>query len=223
MSSPRFSPVLFDFDGTLVDTAPGITAALAATLEHFGLPAQEPAALRRRIGPPLPEIVRRLTGFEGEALLQAIAYYREQRGGGLAGIGASQLFPGVEALLDELAAAGVPLAIATSRPQESAQAALDHFGLSARFSAIVGAAEQLGRSDKTGVVAEALRLLAEHGAAIDPARTILVGDRVHDAEGAAANGIAAVLVDWGYGVEAEAAGTLGYARGPEALRALLFD
>jgi len=222
MSLPRFSPVLFDFDGTIVDTAPGIVTALAATLDHFGLPAEEPSTLRNRIGPPLPEIVASLTGFVDEQLTEAIAFYRAQRGGGLAGIQNSEIFPGMLELILELKAAGVPLGIATSRPQHSAENALNYFELTSHFTAVVGSDEDAGRKTKGDVVAEALRQLRAAGAEVDPARTLLLGDRIHDAEGGAEHGINVLLVDWGYGTEAEAAGTLGYARGPEDVRKVLF-
>lgn len=216
MASSEWSCILFDFDGTIVDSAPGIIEAMSGMLAQLGLPEREYADLRGQIGPPLPEIVRQLTGFEGPALTEAIAVYRSYRSGG---IYKAELFEGMAELLEQLHEEGMPLAVATSRPEADAQAALRHFRLSDRFAAECGSVEEIGRNTKALVVAEALRQLAEAGH--DVSRPLLVGDRIHDAEGAAENSIDCLIVGWGYGSEAEAAGTLGYVHDIDALRARL--
>ncbi len=128
------------------------------------------------------------------------------------------LFPGIAEVLHRLSAAGVPLSLATSKPETVARRILDHFELSDVFTEITGADDAVGRTSKADVVGEALRRLASH-TPLD--RPVLVGDRHHDVDGAAEHGIPSILVGWGYGAPAEAAGALATVDTPEQLLAEL--
>ena len=97
-------------------------------------------------------------------------------------------------LLADLRAAGVRLAVATSKAEPTARRILEHFGLDEHFDVIAGASVDGVRATKSEVVAHALAQLAPL-----PERVVMVGDRAHDVEGAAAHGIGTVVVDWGYG------------------------
>ena len=103
-------------------------------------------------------------------------------------------FDGVPELLADLRDAGVRLAVATSKAEPTAHRILAHFGLDGYFEVIAGASVDGARSTKADVVAHALDQLAPL-----PERVLMVGDRSHDVEGAAAHGIDTVVVDWGYG------------------------
>jgi phosphoglycolate phosphatase len=96
---------------------------------------------------------------------------------------------------------------------------LSHFGLLDQFDIITGASDDEVRSSKQDVVAEALLRLTAFGA--DLSRPVLVGDREHDVEGATANGVPTIFVDWGYGSPAEQAGTIAVAHTPAELQRLL--
>jgi phosphoglycolate phosphatase-like HAD superfamily hydrolase len=106
----------------------------------------------------------------------------------------NRLFDGIAALLDDLRAAGVRLAVATSKAEPTARRILAHFGLDGHFEVIAGAGVDGSRSSKTEVLAHALAQLQPL-----PDRVLMVGDRRHDVEGAAAHGIDTVVVGWGYG------------------------
>jgi phosphoglycolate phosphatase-like HAD superfamily hydrolase len=136
---------------------------------------------------------------------EAIAAYRADyttRGWSM-----NSVFDGIPALLDDLRAAGVRLAVATSKAEPTARRIIEHFGLDGHFEVVAGASIDGARSSKADVLGHALAQLGPL-----PERVLMVGDRRHDVEGAAAHGIATVVVEWGYGArdfdgpEAAAAG-----------------
>lgn len=191
--------VLFDLDGTLVDSAPGITASLAHAAAAVGLDRPGPEAMRQLIGPPFPQAFVEVLGLDAataDAMLDAYrAVYTDR------GLYEATAFRGVADALDALAAAGVPLAVTTSKPETSAREVLRHLGLVERFDlGVFGARPADGIEGKTAVVA--LALAAHPGL---PVRA-LVGDRSHDVEGAHAHGLPAIGVAWGYGTADELAG-----------------
>jgi phosphoglycolate phosphatase len=216
MTAP-FTSILFDLDGTIVDSAPGITATLAYTFETMGLPVPSPAELLAYVGPPILDSFRDRAGMSLGEAAEALAIYRPRylETGALD----STVFPGVQEVLQSVHVAGIPMSLATSKPETPATLMLSHFGLLGYFDIITGASDDEVRSSKEDVVAEALVRLEAFGA--DLSRPVLVGDREHDIEGAAANGVPTIFVDWGYGSAAEQAGSIALAHSPGELRQLL--
>lgn len=209
--------VLFDLDGTLTDSAPGITGSLVRTFEALGLPIPTPAELIEYVGPPLLDSLQQMAGLDEAGARDALTVYRAD----YAAHGAldSAVFPGVRGVLQRLQAAGVPIAIATSKPEKQAVRILEHFGLAEYFDVIAGASEDESRSAKADVVADALRRLSNEG--VDLEHTVMVGDRLFDVEGAAANGLPTILVEWGYGSPAEADGAFAVVHSTDQLSSLL--
>jgi phosphoglycolate phosphatase len=115
--------------------------------------------------------------------------------------------------------AGMPLALATSKPETQAARILDHFGLIDLFEVVAGASDDERRSEKADVIAWALGLLDDAG--VDRAAPVMVGDRIHDVHGAAVHGIGTVFAEWGYGSPAEASGAVAVARRPDDLPGVL--
>jgi phosphoglycolate phosphatase len=216
MAAP-FTSILFDLDGTIIDSAPGITATLTYTFETMGLPVPSPAELLAYVGPPILDSFRDRAGMSLGEAAEALAIYRPRylESGALN----STVFPGVADVLRAVHAAGIPLSLATSKPETPATLMLSHFRLIEEFDIITGASDDEVRSSKQDVVAEALVRLTAFGA--DLSRPVLVGDREHDIEGAAANGVPTIFVDWGYGSVAEQAGSIAVARTPADLQTLL--
>jgi phosphoglycolate phosphatase len=215
--APAFTSILFDLDGTIVDSAPGITSTLAYTFEELGRPVPGPAELLAYVGPPILDSFRERAGMSMGEAAAALAIYRPR----YLEIGAldSTVFPGVADVLKAVHAAGIPLSLATSKPETPAKLILSHYGLLDEFDVITGASDDEVRSSKADVVAEALVRLAAIGA--DLSRPVLVGDRKHDVEGAAANGIPTIFVDWGYGGAEEQAGAIAVMPTPADLQKLL--
>jgi len=209
--------ILFDLDGTLTDSAPGITSSLARMFATLGEPVPAPAQLIEYVGPPLLDSLQSIGGMTAPEARHALEVYRAD----YAEHGAfdSAVFPGVRGLLERLHSAGIPLAIATSKPELQATRILEHFGLAQYFDVITGATEDESRSAKADVVAEALRRLGERGVALD--HTVMVGDRQYDVEGAGAHGLPTILVEWGYGSPAEAAGAIAVVHSADQLSSLL--
>jgi phosphoglycolate phosphatase-like HAD superfamily hydrolase len=182
--------VLFDLDGTLTDSAEGIVSSFRHALQTVGAPVPEGDLATRVVGPPMHHTLSAL-GL-GEQADAAIAAYRADytsRGWAM-----NSLFDGIPGLLADLRAAGVRLAVATSKAEPTARRILEHFGLDGYFEVIAGARPDGSRAAKADVVAHALRQLQPL-----PDRVLMVGDRMHDVEGAAEHGIDTVVVGWGYG------------------------
>ena len=204
--SPRFTPVLFDLDGTIVDSAPGILSSLVFTFEQLRMPVPPTAELLTWVGPPLLDSFRDLARLDEPASRHALAVYREHYAE--VGVFDAAPYPGVLEVLREIHDAGVPLSLATSKPESTARVILEHFGIDGAFTEITGASDDETRSSKPDVVAEALRRLA---ADAELPRPVMVGDRVHDVEGAAAHEVPTIFVTWGYGSPAESAGAIAIA------------
>jgi phosphoglycolate phosphatase len=193
--------VLLDLDGTLVDSAAVIAEHLAAALATIGAPVPGPDVLRTLVGPPfetaLPELG--LTAAETAAVITA---YRRTYDGAAAA--SSPLYPGTLELLDRLRAQAYRLAVATSKPEHVARDIVRRKGLGV-VELVGGADHPLGRVGKAAVVGSVVERLGLYPA-VDP--VVMVGDRVHDVEGAAEHGVPAIGVGWGYAAPGELAGAL---------------
>lgn len=182
--------MIFDLDGTLTDSAAGIVASFRHALGEIGAVVPEGDLAGRIVGPPM-HVTLTSMGL-GDRADEAVTAYRADyttRGWAM-----NSVFDGIPALLTDLGAAGVRLAVATSKNELTARRIIEHFGLDEHFEVIAGASPDDVRSSKADVVAHALAQLAPL-----PQRVLMVGDRSHDVEGAAAHGIDTVVVEWGYG------------------------
>jgi phosphoglycolate phosphatase len=216
--SKPWSAILFDLDGTITDSAPGILHRLARTLEVIGHPVPPPSELVKFVGPPILEGFRAVADIDAAGAQEALLVYR-----GLAASDGPEadavVYPGIIGVLRAIHAAGVPLAITTSKSEVQAIRILEHLGVAELFATITGSSEDETRSAKADVVAEALVRLP--AADVDLSNTVLVGDRLHDIEGAAVHNIPTIMVEWGYGSPAEAAGAIHVVHSMEQLRAQL--
>ena len=216
MTSP-YSCILFDLDGTIADSAPGITASLGLMFQELGRPVPAQGDLMAWIGPPILDSFRDLVGMDAVESAQALAIYRRHYLDTAAK--ESPIFPGIPGVLRAIHEAGVPLALATSKPEFPASVILDNGNLTQYFRVISGASIDEIRSAKKDIVAEALHRFGMIG--VDVSRPVMVGDRKHDVEGAAAHGVPTIFVEWGYGPAEEQVGTIAVAKDAAELRALL--
>ena len=222
-------PVIFDLDGTLVDPAGGITDGIAAALTELGLPVPGKSRMDAMIGPKLSHSLTDIAGVPAALLEDAIRIYRAHYVS--TGIAQGRLYPGIRGLLEDLVAAGRPIAVATQKPEALARTVLAHHGIAGLFHSIRGSAadEAAGGpptgsvpegsvpddsvpddsapegsvpEGKAGIVAAALSDLAAASAAA-PRPAVMVGDRAQDVAGAAANGLDCIGVGWGFAPDGE--------------------
>lgn len=192
---------IFDLDGTLVDSLPGIAAALAEAFRSIGRTLPE-ANLRAAIGPPIFVIARRVDPALTEPQVLAIerAYrslYDDHHWAH------TTLFPGVAATLQTLYHHGHPLFLLTNKPRTPAIRILEHLGLSQFTDIYTRDRATPPFASKTHML-EAL--IAQHS--LDPAASILAGDTQEDAAAAEASGVPFVFVTYGYGHCPSAANTI---------------
>jgi len=189
--------VLFDLDGTLTDPKEGITKAVAFALKEI-LDIEEPLeSLTRFIGPPLFDSFTQFYGMSGEQAKRAITSYREYFVS--KGMFENSVYDGISDVLQALKKEGVRLAVATSKPTEFAEQILVHFNLAHYFESIVGSNLDGTRSKKSDVISAALEVMN----LTEQDHVIMVGDRMHDVEGAKVHNIPCIGVLYGYGSEAE--------------------
>jgi len=186
--------VLFDLDGTLVDTAPDIARALAVALEGSGVLPPPLDAVKRMVGDGARELIRRSLAVadrdgagEEAALGRFLASYRESVCVG------SRLYPGVVQGLAALRGDGAVLAVVTNKPGDLARSLLGALGIAASFDAIIGDGDGFPRKPDP---AAALSILAKVG--VSPDRAVMVGDGLPDLRLARALGVTAVAATWGY-------------------------
>lgn len=190
----RFQTVLFDVDGTLIHSSPGILQTLRETFERMGVDCSG-FDLQQYLGPPLRRTFSQHF-HDPEDVEKAVTLYRalyKERGQY-----ACRLFPGVSEMLCRLSQAGVLLCTATSKPAEVARPILEHLGIDRWFTIIGGAAMDSSLDTKTAVMQH---VLCQAPVAGRPA--LMVGDRRDDMEGARNCGLPAAAVLYGYGTRQE--------------------
>ena len=192
--SLSISVVLFDVDGTIVDSAPAVMNAFRGALSDYDLPTPDDQRLRTYVGPPLWYSFSDL-GYEGELLANLVSGYRARY---QAHYLDPEPFPGVIELLHDLHRAGSPLATATSKQAPMALAQMEHLGLSEVFDVIAGATPDPA-SSKATVIREALTRLEARG--VDTSHPVIIGDSIWDVRGAQEAGIPVIGVGWGYATE----------------------
>ena len=210
---------LFDCDGTLVDGQAGVCNAMAAAFADAGLPAPDRHQVRRIVGLSLPQAIRLLAPATGEQLRGAIdtAYRERFRAAREAGLLVEPLYDGIAELIARLSAAGWVLGVATGKSQRGLEHCLATHGLTAHFTTLQTADHHPSKPHPAMIAAA----LAETGVAAN--RTVMIGDTVFDMAMAAAAGVRALGVDWGYHTAAEllGAGAAAVAANPAQLEELM--
>ncbi|HEY7040292.1 MAG TPA: HAD hydrolase-like protein [Methylomirabilota bacterium] len=196
---PSRPTVLFDLDGTLTDSRPGITACIRHALDRVGHACPDDEALAVYIGPPLRGTLSTLLGTTDPALIEtALGHYRHRYD--TVGLFENRVYDDVPALLEALARRGHAMAVATAKTRQAATRIVEHFGLAGHFTAVYGA-EAGGRFDAK---IDLLAHLIESGV-IRAGQAVMVGDRASDIVAAKINGIRSIGALWGYGEPGELA------------------
>ncbi len=211
--------LLLDLDGTLVDTVPDIAAALNRLMDGRGLALFGHAETASMVGDGVAVLVRRAMAARGVApdsadIASAIADFAADYGAHAAV--ASRPYPGVPAMLRDLAAKGWRLAVCTNKPEAAARALLEALDLMPLLCAVGGGDSfPVRKPDPAHLIAT----LQAAGGAVSGA--VMVGDHANDVAAARGAGVASVFVTWGYGPIAMAVGADAVAHDlPELVAAL---
>ena len=194
----RYDYVIFDFDGTVVDTGEGIIKSLQYSFEQMGREIPDMSDLKKFIGPPIHYSYTHFYGVSEDEVGEYIKKYRERYK--IKGIYESVLYDGMKELLSELRSRGVKLGIASSKPEHLIYSVADYLKITDMFDAIVGVKiDDSNHSTKTGLVLDAMKKLGVK----DKSRVLMVGDRCFDIDGASGAGVKSCGALWGYGNEEE--------------------
>ncbi len=217
----KYKYLMFDLDGTITESGPGIMNAAAIALKHFGIEEKDPERLSLFVGPPLDVSFMGRYGMSEEDSLEAIRVFREYYN--VTGIFENSVYSGIVPMLKDLRERGYITAIASSKPQVMVKIVLDHFGITDLFDTFVGCELDGRRSKKSEVIEEVLRQFQAMDPDYSKDKVIMVGDRCYDIIGAHEQSLPCIGVSYGYGSrqELEEAGAEHIAATVEDLHKLL--
>ena len=188
--------ILFDLDGTVIDSSPGVTDSIIYALKKFGIEIKDKTSLLKCIGPPLQYSFKNFFGFSDEDTALAIKYYREFYE--IEGINRLSVYDGIPELLKNLKNAGKTIVLATSKPEKYAAQILKDNGLYDLFDFVAGADPNINRNEKTEVMEYALKSINA-----DPSKVLMIGDRKYDVIGSKDVGCDCIGVLFGFGTKEE--------------------
>lgn len=219
----KFRYILFDLDGTLSASGPGITRSAQYALHKMGIEEPDADSLTFFVGPPLNLTFREHYGMDEGESKQAIIWFQERYN--TKGVFENKLYSGIKEMLEILKCSGRILAIASSKPENLVYKVLESYDIKSYFTVIVGSDPALevdnkaGADNKQQMVRKALQALKEsrkesgnqaqedelyiESADLFCRSCAMVGDRFYDIDGAKANHVSAVGVSYGYGTRKE--------------------
>lgn len=189
----KYDAIIFDLDGTITESAPGIMKSSAYALEKMGKPVPGEDVLRKFVGPPLHKSFMDFCGLNDEEAQTAVNTYRERHT--VIGWKEALVYTGILQLLVSLKKNGAYIALASSKPQPLCVKTLEYFGLLPLFDRVVGPDYQNKSGEKEHLIRAALPASFKNAC--------MVGDRKFDIEGAKKAGVTAIGVGYGYGSEDE--------------------
>jgi phosphoglycolate phosphatase len=193
----KYLTIIFDFDGTLVDSRRGVLNSFRYSLEKFGLSLEDEKDPVKFIGPPLLSVFREFYSMDEADALKAVDYYREYYGE--SGVFETDLYRGIEELLRDLKDDGREMMIATTKAAFYMEMIVKNLGIEKFFVKRTGSNLDGSLSNK----AELIRHVLDGYPGTGRWETVMVGDRKFDIVGARENGIDSLAVAYGYGTAAE--------------------
>jgi phosphoglycolate phosphatase len=192
----EYSNVLFDLDGTLTDPYLGIINSVKYALDKFNIIEVNDNKLKLFIGPPLEKSFMGYYKFNKNDTIKAIEYYREYYSE--KGIYENKLYQGIDIVLQELNNKNINCIVATSKLEKYAIKVLQYFNIKKYFRYVVGSNLEGTLSVKEDIIKHIIEKYK-----LEKKKTIMVGDRKYDIDGANKNGIASIGVLYGYGTKEE--------------------
>lgn len=209
--------ILFDLDGTLIDSKRGIFSAIYYTFERLGLHEDDESVLNSFIGPSIGASFRRQYGFSDLQANEAVEIYREYYSE--KGVHEYTLYDGIEDLLIKLKAAGKTLGVATKKPDNYAKLIIEELGFNQYFDIVCGSTLTETHDSKAHII----KGCAEQLGASSFQEVVMIGDTKYDCSGSNEAGVDCIGVLYGYGCEYELKehGATAIAKDMTALTALL--
>ncbi len=216
----RYKLIIFDLDGTLLNTKEGVIAAVEYTIKQIGYKQLCPERMDGFIGPPIQESFIREYGIEGDEVQKVATIFRNRYKD--YDLLKAELYDGILETLKELKGAGVTLAVATYKREDYALKILDYFGLSDYFNVIHGADHE-NKLKKSDII----RMCMDEVGIKERQKILLIGDTENDETGAKKVGIDFLGVSYGFGykVNEEIMGSyaIGYANNPIEILNYVFE
>lgn len=191
----HYELIIFDMDGTIADTSRGIINSIRYTIREMNLPEIGLEKMYSHVGPPMEESYHRNFGLVGDSLIRAISLHKEYAL--KKGYQELAIYDGMEDLLSELHKRGYKMAVATLKPHTTVMKILQNVGLIDKFDLVIGANTECPMTKSQQIE----MCVSKLGSA--KAKTVLVGDSVHDAVGAANAQIDFIAVTYGFGFSPE--------------------
>jgi phosphoglycolate phosphatase len=188
----NFSHLIFDLDGTLVNSRLGLHNSLNYMLRQMGIEPDGTVIVDQLIGPPIQDGLKKVLGFDDKQVDLGVKLFREYYS--QQGLYEADLYPGVLELLEELQQQGKQLFVATSKKDQFMAAVLRHFELD-RYLVDSQGAGNGGQHTKAGLITE----LMDRNQIIPSAKVVMIGDTKYDLIGGKANEISTIAVGYGFG------------------------
>ena len=189
----QIKTVLFDLDGTIIDSGPGVKRCLRHTLKQYGKPDPEERDLNCCVGPPLTDTLGNRFGIPQDQVMEAIEVYRKEYNAG--GIFECELYPGIADCIRTLHEKGYLLALTSSKVDVACRRIIDHFSLAPYFYEIVGSTPDASRERKADII----QAFFDAHPDLKKEESVLIGDTKFDAEGAKEAQVPFAAVLFGYG------------------------
>lgn len=213
----KFEAAFFDFDGTIADTGEGIFDCAQFALKSMGYPPATPEQLRAFIGPPIFDSFKSISGGSDEICNELSRLYRLHYSEG--GILLFRVYDGIIELFREIKKNGMKLAIVSSKPERFVKRIVAHLGEDELFDYIACPVDDNHPETKCELMDRACRNLY-----LEKGKTVMVGDRCFDMEGAKKSGLESIGVTYGYGSREEliSSGAVNLAKNAEEISRILF-
>ncbi len=215
----RYDYILFDLDGTLSASAPGIRRCIELTLQHMGKDVPDLSDYSRYIGPPLIKTFMGLCGLSEDEAKYALSYYLKIYD--TEGEPRNRLFDGTREMLSKLRASSAKVAVCSSKFQGSVDKVCAFLDIVDYFDVLCGSDGTGKRREKEDIIPYTMQTLG----AVKGDRVVMIGDTFFDAKGAVYNGVDFIGVTYGYGRKdmMEAEGATLFADNVQELMSLLFE
>lgn len=188
---PKYKLVIWDVDGTLLDTSPGLLASTRYMIETLGLPKIPEDVLESFVGPRIQDSLDRVYGLTGDELKEAAAVFRDHYKEG--DVLKAEPYPGIEEVLQKLSDAGIKMAVATNKRQDFTDSLMQKFGFDKYLSCVFGT-DPAGKYVKTDLINMCVGYFPD----IDRSEAVMIGDSAYDAKAALEVGVDFMGVTYGF-------------------------